>query len=110
MYYVIIFHNGRSRIEDAFEDFEAAKEYVMLKCLDQWCKLNDFVSHSLYHWWIVTLPIGYMESDNMYSVSFIDVVRTTNLRWFPYSNGSFQKNRSILIHWLTQTRKLASFF
>lgn len=112
MYYIIgVTKHGIRKIDDAFEEFEAATEYVTLRYLDAWCQMNDFITLSPCNGWcngwlIVNLPVGYIKSDNIYTVSYREIIEMKSLKWFPESTKSFMKNRSILMFWMRQTKRL----
>ena len=106
MYYVIFKSKHQTQIEDSFVEFEQAKEYIIYKTLDEWCARNDFVTPLPFDWLVVTIPVGYLPSDNKFFAYPIFVYQHESLKWFPEWNFNSKKNREILIQWLRQTKQI----
>lgn len=103
MYYIV---SVPDTIVDAFEDLDAAKEHLMTCVLASWCRYNDFVTvPSTALRWLVEFPVGYESRDNLYSVSYSDIVRKERLEWFPGGSEqarSYIENRSLFMRWMHQ--------
>lgn len=107
MYYVVSVPGNF--VVDAFEDLDAAKEHLMCGVLAAWCRHNDFATvPSAALRWVVEFPVGYEARDNLYRVSYSDIVRKERLE-FPGGSEqarSYAENRAQFMLWMHQTNRL----